>query len=78
MSGIRTRASRLTQKDARFGGLPSFRPHLHVVMPRSMSGCTCTLDDLAVLARSRLKAMQYRPALLDGFIAETGLTLEPP
>jgi hypothetical protein len=47
-------------------------------MPRSMSGCTCTLDDLAVLARSRLKAMQYRPALIDGFIAETGLTLEPP
>ncbi|UQA96288.1 transposase [Streptomyces halobius] len=37
-----------------------------------------TLDSLAGLARSRLKAMQYRPDMLDGFIAEIGLTLEPP
>ncbi|MEV6107820.1 transposase [Streptomyces sp. NPDC051940] len=35
----------------------------------------CTIDTLADLARTRLKTMQYRPDLLDGFIAETGLTL---
>jgi hypothetical protein len=38
----------------------------------------CTTDQLATLVRTRLKRMQYRPGLLDGFIAETGLTLAPP
>ncbi|KKD09722.1 hypothetical protein TN53_01675 [Streptomyces sp. WM6386] len=38
----------------------------------------CTVDALADLARTRLKRIQYRPDLLDGFIAETGLTLAPP
>jgi putative transposase len=33
----------------------------------------CTIDELAGLARTRLKSMQYQPSLLDGFIAETGL-----
>ncbi|MEW1914944.1 transposase [Kitasatospora sp. NPDC085895] len=35
----------------------------------------CTTDQLAAVVRTRLKKMQYRPDLLDGFIAETGLTL---
>ncbi|MEW1914891.1 transposase, partial [Kitasatospora sp. NPDC085895] len=35
----------------------------------------CTTDQLATQVRTRLKKMQYRPDLLDGFIAETGLTL---
>ncbi|MFC5672228.1 IS630 family transposase, partial [Streptomyces incanus] len=38
----------------------------------------CTTDELAALARTRLKKMQYRPDLLDGFIAEAGLVLRPP
>jgi putative transposase len=38
----------------------------------------CTVDALADLTHTRLKKMQYRPDLLDGFIAETGLTLAPP
>jgi putative transposase len=38
----------------------------------------CTIDHLAELPRTRLKKMQYRPGLLDGFIAETNLTLTPP
>jgi len=38
----------------------------------------CTVDALAELVRTRLKKMQYRPELLDGFIAETGHTLAPP
>ncbi|MEU1409757.1 transposase [Streptomyces sp. NPDC005728] len=37
----------------------------------------CTTDQLATLARTRLKRMQYRPGLLDGFIAETGLIINP-
>jgi putative transposase len=38
----------------------------------------CTVDALADLTRTRLKKMQYRPDLLDGFIAETGLILARP
>jgi putative transposase len=38
----------------------------------------CTTRQLAAKARTRLKKMQYRPDLLDGFIAETGLILTPP
>jgi hypothetical protein len=32
---------------------------------------------LAALIKNRLKRIQYRPALIDGFLAQTGLTLEP-
>lgn len=32
----------------------------------------CSLNELATLARTRLKRMQYQPGLLDGFIAQTG------
>lgn len=38
----------------------------------------CTTVELAALARTPLKRMQNRPALLDGFIAETGLIPAPP
>ncbi|MER6076644.1 transposase [Streptomyces sp. NPDC001817] len=37
-----------------------------------------TTDQLAAAARTRLKRMQYRPGLINGFIAETGLILQPP
>jgi putative transposase len=37
----------------------------------------CTLDDLAVVIRSRLKQMQYRASLLDAFLAHTGLITNP-
>ncbi|MFB7223839.1 transposase [Streptomyces sp. NPDC056227] len=33
----------------------------------------CSIDELAALARTRLKRMQYQPDLLNGFINETGL-----
>jgi hypothetical protein len=32
---------------------------------------------LAAIVRNRLKRIQYRPALIGGFLAQTGLTLEP-
>ena len=35
------------------------------------------VDQLTAIVKNRLKAIQYRPALLDGFLAQTGLTLEP-
>jgi len=36
-----------------------------------------TVDQLAAIVKNRLKRIQYRPALIDGFLAQTGLTLEP-
>ncbi|MBG0824930.1 transposase [Planomonospora sp. ID91781] len=33
------------------------------------------IDQLTVLIKSRLKSMQYRPDLLNGFVAETGLAI---
>jgi putative transposase len=35
------------------------------------------ISQLTALARTRLKRMQYRPALLDGFLASTGLDFSP-
>ncbi len=35
-----------------------------------------SLDALAVLVRSLLKPVQYSATLIDGFVAETGLTLD--
>ncbi|MEU3045795.1 transposase [Streptomyces sp. NPDC006984] len=37
-----------------------------------------TIDDFTPLVKSRLRAIQRRPEILNGFIAETGLGLEPP
>ena len=36
-----------------------------------------TPDQLAAIMKNRLKRIQYRPALIDGFLAQTGLSLEP-
>jgi hypothetical protein len=35
------------------------------------------VDQLAAIVKNRLKRIPYRPALIDGFLAQTGLTLEP-
>jgi transposase len=35
------------------------------------------VDHLTVIVKSRLKSIQYRPALIDGFLAQTGLTFQP-
>jgi hypothetical protein len=35
------------------------------------------LAELTALVKTRLKRMQYRPALLIGFLARTGLEFEP-
>ena len=35
------------------------------------------VDQLAAVVKNRLKRIQYRSQLIDGFLAQTGLTLEP-
>jgi hypothetical protein len=35
------------------------------------------VDQLAAIIKNRLKRIQYRPAVIDGFLAQTGLTLDP-
>jgi hypothetical protein len=35
------------------------------------------VDQLAAIVKNRLKSIQYRPDLINGFLAQTGLTLEP-
>ena len=35
------------------------------------------VDQLAAIIKNRLKRIQYRPALIEAFLAQTGLTLEP-
>jgi hypothetical protein len=39
---------------------------------------TSTLDDPHRIIRNRLKRIQYRPELIDGFLAQAGLTLDAP
>lgn len=66
--------------------LPAYTPTLNPVeglwsvLKRSLANLAPhTTDALATLVKTRLRRMQYRrDGLLDGFIAETGLALEPP
>ncbi|WP_406729253.1 transposase [Streptomyces sp. GD-15H] len=64
--------------------LPSYAPDLNPAegvwahLKKSLANlASCSTDQLAAHTRTRLKRMQYRPALLDGFIAGTGLVLTP-
>ncbi|GAB3175314.1 hypothetical protein GCM10027162_21770 [Streptomyces incanus] len=65
--------------------LPAYAPELNPVegvwsqCKRSLANLTAgTVDRLETLVRNRLKSLQYRPATLDGFMAETELGLPPP
>ena len=65
--------------------LPAYAPDLNPVeavwshVKRSLANLTSgSLTRLETLVRNRLKSLQYRAHTLDGFIAETGLSLEPP
>lgn len=64
--------------------LPAYTPELNPAegvwshLKRGLGNlAACTIDQLAAIVRTRLKSMQYRPDLLDAFIAETGLALQP-
>jgi transposase len=37
-----------------------------------------TADQLGAIVKTRLKRMQYRPRLIAGFVAKTGLNCQPP
>ena len=65
--------------------LPAYAPELNPVegvwssLKRSLANLTKQgLDQLAALVKTRLKRMQYRPGLIDGFLAKTGLDLTLP
>ncbi|MFD7164752.1 transposase [Streptomyces violascens] len=65
--------------------LPAYSPDLNPVegvwahVKRSLANlAVMALGRLEVLVRNRLKRLQYRPEILDGFIAGTGLALDIP
>lgn len=37
-----------------------------------------TLDQLEAMVRSRLRSIQRRPGLINAFLGQTGLSLDPP
>ena len=65
--------------------LPAYAPDLNPAegawanMKNSLGnlGSCNSVRQLAGIVKNRLKRIQYRPALIDGFLAQTGLTLEP-
>jgi DDE superfamily endonuclease len=65
--------------------LPAYAPELNPVegiwsvLKRSLANLTKHgIDQLTALVKTRLKRMQYRPGLIDGFLAKTGLDLTLP
>jgi hypothetical protein len=47
-------------------------------LKRSLANLTkCGIDQLAALVKTWPNQMQYRPGLIDGFLAKTGLVLTP-
>ena len=64
--------------------LPAYAPDLNAVegawanMKNGLGNLAVPdVDQLAAIIKNRLKRIQYRPALIDAFLAQTGLTLEP-
>ena len=62
--------------------LPPYASELNPVEPvwsnlkRSLANLTkVSIEQLTALVQTRLRRMQYRPGLLDGFLAKTGLDL---
>ena len=62
--------------------LPPYASELNPVEPvwsnlkRSLANLTKqNIDQLTALVKTRLRRMQYRPGLLEGFLAKTGLDL---
>jgi hypothetical protein len=64
--------------------LPAYAPELNPVEPvwshlkRSLANLAKhNISELTALVKTRLRRMQYRPALLEGFLAKPGLDLAP-
>ncbi|MFF4121114.1 transposase [Streptomyces sp. NPDC001714] len=65
--------------------LPPYAPEFNPVegvwshLKKSLANLTKhSLDQLTTLVKTRLKRMQYRPRLIEGLIAKTGLNIQPP
>ncbi|MEU2718764.1 transposase, partial [Streptomyces sp. NPDC007205] len=64
--------------------LPAYSPDLNPVegvwaIKRSLANfAVVALDRLETLVHNRLKRLQYRPEILDGFITGAGLALDAP
>jgi putative transposase len=65
--------------------LPAYAPELNPVehvwshIKRGLGNLLVWgLDELVAVVKNRLKRIQYRPELIDAFVAHTGLDLEPP
>ena len=64
--------------------LPAYAPELNAAegawanMKNGLGNLAARdVDQLAAIIKNRLKRIQYRPALIEAFLAQTGLTLEP-
>ena len=64
--------------------LPAYAPELNAVegawahMKNSLGNLAVRdVSQLAAIVKNRLKSIQHRPALIDGFLAQTGLAFEP-
>jgi transposase len=64
--------------------LPPYAHEFNPVEPvwahlkRSLANLTKhNITELTALVKTRLRRMQYRPSLLEGFLASTGLDLSP-
>ena len=64
--------------------MPSYAPELNPaegvwsLLKRSMANfAAANLDGLVRIIKRKLKKIQYRPHLIDGCLAKTGLTIEP-
>ncbi|MFC6020782.1 transposase [Plantactinospora solaniradicis] len=64
--------------------LPAYAPDLNPTeqvwshLKRGIDNLAVTgVDQILAIVRNRLRRIQYRPDLVDGFLAHTGLTLEP-
>jgi transposase len=65
--------------------LPAYAPELNPaegiwsLLKRSMANfAAADLDGLVRIVKRKLKKIQYRPHLIDGRLAATGLRIEPP
>jgi hypothetical protein len=52
------------------------RSYREKVQERTGQPPAASLNEQAAAMRSRLSRIHYRPALINGFLAQTGLTLE--
>ena len=64
--------------------LPAYAPDLNPVegawanMKNRLGNLAASdVDQLTAVIKNRLKSIQYRPSLIEAFLAQTGLTLEP-